>query len=57
LIQATHTEAHHHYTSHVTQQNVNLNAPTLKLTIIVDTWASGHYGDPHAEVHAPHSAA
>ncbi|MFE1852089.1 hypothetical protein [Streptomyces sp. NPDC059489] len=42
---------------HVTQQNANLNAPTPKLTIIVDTWVSGHYGDPHAEVHAPHSAA
>ncbi|WEO99958.1 hypothetical protein A6P39_041350 [Streptomyces sp. FXJ1.172] len=24
----------------------------LKLTIIVDTWVSDHYGDPHAEVHS-----
>ncbi|EST36212.1 S41 family peptidase [Streptomyces roseochromogenus] len=24
----------------------------LKLTFIVDTWVSDHYGDPHAEVHS-----
>ncbi|WP_030948285.1 IS110 family transposase [Streptomyces sp. NRRL S-646] len=30
---------------------------TLKLTIIVDTWVSDHYGDPHAEAHTHHPAA
>lgn len=29
----------------------------LKLTIIVDTWVSDHYGDPHDEVHSPRPAA
>ena len=29
----------------------------LKLTIIVDTWVSDRYGDPHAEVHPHHPAA
>ncbi len=29
----------------------------LKLTIIVDTWVSDHYGDPHAEAHTHHPAA
>ncbi|MBX9365341.1 hypothetical protein [Streptomyces sp. WAC04114] len=29
----------------------------LKLTLIVDTWVSDHYGDPHAEVHSHHPAA
>lgn len=24
----------------------------LKLTIIVDTWVSDHYGDPHVKVHS-----
>lgn len=29
----------------------------LKLPIIVDTWVSDQYGDPHVEVHPHHPAA
>ncbi|MFF0033354.1 hypothetical protein ACFYS7_35250 [Streptomyces avermitilis] len=32
-------------------------AHAIKLTLLVDTWVSDHYGDPHVEVHPHHSAA
>jgi hypothetical protein len=36
---------------------ISTNAGSLKLTFIVDTWVSDHYGDPHVEGHPNHPAA